>query len=81
MLRGRRGISTAVRQRVNDVADTLDAQGEISLASEVRHFARHLPRVLTDKEHVAVVLLKHLANTQQTPPHEHARENARDLPR
>jgi hypothetical protein len=37
---GRRGISTAIRQRVNDVADTLDAQGEISLASEVRNFAR-----------------------------------------
>jgi hypothetical protein len=28
-----------------DVADALDAQGEASLAREVRHFARHLPRV------------------------------------
>jgi hypothetical protein len=64
-----------------NVANTLDAQGETSLASEVRHFARHLPRVLTDKEHVAVAILKHLANTQHAPPREHTRESARDLTR
>lgn len=111
---GRRGASTALRQRVNDistqlretgsfheparaklletrkvitngwldVADALDAQGETSLAGEVRHFARHLPRVLTDKERVAVALLQHVAkNTQQKPPREHTRDNVTNLTR
>src|SRR6202012_1087831 len=43
-----------------DAADTLDAQGEVSLAGEVRHFVRHLPRVLTDKEKLAAALVAHL---------------------
>lgn len=33
-----------------EIADTLDLQGEIILAGNVRYFARHLPAVLTDKE-------------------------------
>jgi hypothetical protein len=51
-----------------DVADALDAHGEASLAGKVRHFARHLPRVLTDKERVPAALLQHVANTRLTPP-------------
>jgi hypothetical protein len=39
-----------------NVANALDSQGETSLASEVRNFTRHLPRVLTDRERVAVAL-------------------------
>ena len=35
-------------------ADALDAQGETVLAGEVRDFVRGLPRVLTDKERMAV---------------------------
>jgi len=86
----RRGASTAVRDRVTDVArqlkqtgsfhdpargrlletrkvilhgwlnvaDSLDLQGELILASEVRQFARHLPRVLTDREHLAQHLMQ-----------------------
>jgi hypothetical protein len=63
------------------VADTLDAQGATSLAGEVRYFAHHLPRGLTDKERVAVAALQHLANNERTPHREHARENACDLSR
>ena len=54
-----------------EVADALDAQGEASLAGEVRHFARHLPRVLTDKERIAIALVEHIANSRQTPLREH----------
>ncbi len=35
------------------VAAALDAQGEIILAGDVRYFANHLPRVLTDRERLA----------------------------
>ena len=35
-------------------AKVLDAQGETVLASEVRDFVRRLPRILTDKERIAV---------------------------
>jgi transcriptional regulator of met regulon len=41
------------------IADRLDAQGEISLAGDVRYFARHLPPVLTDRERLAQQLLSH----------------------
>ena len=64
-----------------DVAGTLDAQGETSLANEVRHFARHLPRVLTDKERVAVAFVQHLTNTRQTPPSEIARDKSNEFTR
>jgi hypothetical protein len=42
-----------------NVADSLDAQGDHILASDVRHFARHLPRVLTDGERIAAALVAH----------------------
>jgi hypothetical protein len=42
------------------VADALDRQGEISLAGDVRYFAKHLPPVMTDRERIAVGLLNHL---------------------
>ena len=35
------------------IASALDAQGEIILAGDVRYFANHLPRVLTDRERLA----------------------------
>ncbi len=40
------------------IAETLDAQGEISLAGDVRYFVKHLPPVLTDKEGLAVDFLR-----------------------
>jgi hypothetical protein len=40
-------------------ADALDAQGEVALAGDVRYFANSLPRVLTDKELLAVEFLRH----------------------
>ncbi|MGH8131824.1 MAG: relaxase/mobilization nuclease domain-containing protein [Steroidobacteraceae bacterium] len=40
------------------IADTLDTQGEITLACYVRYFAKHLPPVLTDRERIAVELLR-----------------------
>ena len=36
-----------------NIADTLDRQGEVVLAGDVRHFARHLPSVRTDNEQLA----------------------------
>jgi hypothetical protein len=41
------------------IAKTLDAQGEIVLAGDVRYFATHLPSVLTDREKVAKDILAH----------------------
>jgi hypothetical protein len=41
-------------------ADILDRQGEISLAGDVRYFAKHLPPVLTNREQIASRILSHL---------------------
>lgn len=41
-------------------ADILDRQGEISLAGDVRHFVKHLPPVLTERERIAVGILSHV---------------------
>ena len=48
------------------VGETLERQGETTLASDVRHFAQHMPRVLTDKESLAVQLAQHLHAKDQT---------------
>ncbi len=40
-----------------NVADSLDIQGEATLAGDVRQFARRLPHVLTDSEQIASALL------------------------
>ena len=74
-------IRNAITHGWLDVAEALDAQGESSLAGEVRHFARHLPRVLTDKQRIAVALVEHIANSRQTPLRERTSEKARDLTR
>lgn len=39
-------------------ADALDQQGEVSLAGDVRYFAKHLPPVLTDRERIAAGILR-----------------------
>jgi hypothetical protein len=38
-------------------ADVLDRQGEISLAGDVRYFAKQLPPILTDRERIAAGIL------------------------
>jgi hypothetical protein len=52
------------------IAATLDAQGEIVLAGDVRYFASHLPRVLTDRERLAEKFIQHLKG--------HVRAQSRD---
>ncbi len=50
-----------------EIARTLDRQGETMLSGDVRHFVQHLPRVLTDKERLAVQLAQNLrAKDQET---------------
>lgn len=49
----------------NAVADTLEAQGEIALAGDVKHFARHLPPVLTDRERLAAEFIR-FVNTERS---------------
>ena len=48
------------------IAEILDRQGETTLAGDVRHFAQHLPRVLTDKERLAAQYAEHLRAKDQT---------------
>jgi MobA/VirD2-like, nuclease domain len=47
-------------------ADALDAQGEVALAGDVRHFANHLPSVLTDKEQLAIDFIRHRESRRAT---------------
>ncbi len=62
-----------------NVADSLDLQGEDILASEERQFARHLPRVSTDREHLATALVQHLK--QRTPQGARATRRAKSAVR
>jgi hypothetical protein len=47
-----------------NIADSLDAQGEAVLAGEVRQFATRLPPVLTDRERIAVQIIRHLKSSK-----------------
>ena len=49
------------------IADTLDRQGEVNLAGDVRYFAKHLPPALTDMERLAAKLAQHLASSRDAP--------------
>ena len=49
------------------IAEKLDLQGEITLAADVRYFARRLPPVMTDAEALAVELAQHLRSRQTEP--------------
>jgi type IV secretory pathway VirD2 relaxase len=49
------------------VADTLDRQGEVILAGDVRYFAKHLPPALTDTETLATKFIEHLASSREAP--------------
>ena len=49
------------------IADTLDRQGEVILAGDVRYFAKHLPPALTDTERLAVKFAQHLASSREAP--------------
>jgi len=42
------------------IAAALDAQGELILAGDVRHFAKRLPPALTDRERLAEDFIRHL---------------------
>lgn len=45
------------------IADSLDRQGEVVLAGDVRYFAKHLPPVLTDTERLAAKFAQHSASS------------------
>jgi hypothetical protein len=47
-------------------ADILDRQGEVSLAGDVRYFAKHLPPVLTDRERIAAGILSEVDRRRES---------------
>jgi hypothetical protein len=47
-------------------ADMLDRQGEVSLAGDVRYFAKHLPPVLTDRERIAAGILSQVDRRRES---------------
>jgi NAD dependent epimerase/dehydratase family enzyme len=49
------------------IADTLDGQGEVILAGDVRYFAKHLPPALTDTERLAAKFAQQLALSWEAP--------------
>jgi hypothetical protein len=61
-----------------EIADGLDVQGEVVLAGDVRHFIRHLPRVITDRELVARGLLNHLGKRSHKGPVSEVTRMSRD---
>jgi hypothetical protein len=59
----------------------LDGQGEVSLAGDVRYFAKHLPPVLTDRERIAAGILSHLDGRRGASPSEKLRAAEYDITR
>jgi len=66
------------------VAAALDVQGEITLAGDVRYFAKHLPPVLTDRERLAASFIQHVQRnrasdsaTKESPTRDRSNEFAR----
>lgn len=59
------------------VAEALEAQGEIELGGDVRHFAKTLPRGLTDREQLASQLIEHMrtARSHGSQNREHGRDD------
>ena len=55
-------------------ADQLEAQGETTLAGEVRYFSRHLPPVLTDREGLAAQFLRYRTSPAASPVAEKLRQ-------
>jgi hypothetical protein len=59
------------------IADTLDRQGEVVLAGDVRYFARHLPPVLTAMESLAAQFVRHVAASRDAGrPHPSTAQDA-----
>jgi hypothetical protein len=62
------------------VAAQLDAHGQIVLAGDVRYFASNLPKVLTDREKLAMQLLRCQAS-QRARNEPRAQQRARESER
>ena len=62
-------------------ADVLDRQGEVSLAGDVRYFAKHLPPALTDRERIAAGILSQLERRRAASPSEDRRMPEYDVTR
>jgi hypothetical protein len=58
-------------------AEVLDAQGEEILAGDVRHFAKHLPPVLTDRQRLGAEFIQ-FKEQQRQKPDKPARDNPWD---
>jgi len=63
------------------VAEALEAQGEIELGGDVRHFAKTLPRSLTDREQLATQLIEHLRTARSHEGQTRGRSRDDDLVR
>jgi hypothetical protein len=59
-------------------AQVLDAQGEVVLAGDVRYFAGHLPPVLTDRQRLAVQLIRITEKQRQIQRDGHERGYSKD---
>lgn len=62
------------------IAETLENQGEIVLAGDVRYFVKRLPPVLTDRERLAQDFIRHLRATS-APPQRQDLTRSRELDR
>lgn len=91
-LAGTGDISDPARSRVTEtrrnvraswvrVAEALEAQGEIELGGDVRHFAKTLPRALTDREQLATQLIEHMRNERSYGTQNRERRRDDDLVR
>lgn len=49
----------------NTLATRLEAQSEVALGGDVRYFAKHLPPVMTDRERLALELVR-IAQAQRS---------------
>jgi hypothetical protein len=74
------GLERAVMAGWMGIDETLESQGEIVLAGDVRYFVKHLPPVLTDRVRLAQDFIRHLRTTS-APPHRQDLTRSRELGR
>jgi hypothetical protein len=70
-----------VRASWERVAEALEAQGEIELGGDVRHFAKTLPRALTDRQQLATQLVEHMRTARSHGRQDRERRREDDLVR
>jgi hypothetical protein len=75
------GDLAKIRAAIQSSAPGATERGDAQLGDEVRYFVHHLPRVLTDRERLAVEIIQHVTGKKPDPTREGERIRDRVIER